>query len=244
MLEIYVQARMGSTRLPGKVLKTILKKPLLEFLIERLEKVTQADGFCILTTTNKEDDAIVNFCEERKVKYYRGPDEDVLARYYQVAQKRRPDAIVRITSDCPLIDPAIIDEVISAYKEAWPQFSYVSNGLERTYPRGMDVEVFSFDALEEAALNAKNPEEREHVTPYIYRHPETFCLCNVSEEKDLSDYRLTVDTIEDFELIRLILEDIYPINPTFNLQDIMRVFKEHPDWKLINAHIKQKNLSY
>lgn len=241
-VEIYVQARMGSTRLPGKVLKPIMGKPLLGYLIERLQQVKEADAFAILTSTNKQDDAIVSLCKDLNVLCYRGPEEDVLERYYRVAKERRPDAIVRITADCPLIDPLIIDQVIKVYRKEWPQWDYVCNVQEHTFPRGMDVEVFSFDALETAALNAADPAEHEHVTPYIYRHREKFQIRNVSSSVNLSKYRLTVDTPEDFHLVQLIFEHLYPSTHVFLLQDIVNLLLKHPDWMQINAHIQQKQL--
>jgi spore coat polysaccharide biosynthesis protein SpsF len=241
-VEIYVQARMGSTRLPGKVLMPVLGKPLLSYLVERLRKVTEADAIAILTTTQKEDDLIVNVCKELDVLCYRGPEDDVLQRYYQVAKKRRPDTVVRITADCPLMDPAIVDEVINTFRSEWPQWDYISNSFESTFPRGMDVEVFSFAALEKAALNATTAAEHEHVTPYIYGHRELFRMRNVSCNTNLSNLRLTVDTPEDFHLIKLIFEHLYPENSNFRLRDIVHLLNLNPDWEKINAHIKQKSI--
>jgi spore coat polysaccharide biosynthesis protein SpsF len=239
-VEIYVQARMGSTRLPGKVLKPVLNKPLLGFLIERLQQIREADAYAILTTTLPADDTIVAYCEEQRVTCYRGSENDVLDRYYQVAQERRPDAIVRITADCPLIDPDIVDQVIRTYKEAYPRYDYVSNSLKRTFPRGLDIEIFSYAALEKAALDAKLQPEREHVTLYIYQHPELFYLHGVTETVDLSHHRWTVDTPEDFELIKRILEHLYPRQPQFRLQDILHLLAQYPEWSHINTHIQQK----
>jgi spore coat polysaccharide biosynthesis protein SpsF len=239
-VEIFIQARMGSTRLPGKVLKPVLDKPLLFYLTERLARVKEADSFVILTSTKHEDDVIVAFCEKNEIPYFRGPEEDVLARYYHAALARHPDAIVRITADCPLIDPKSVDDVISTYKNEYPKWDYVSNSLQRTFPRGLDTELFSFDALEFAAKNAIDPSEREHVTMYMYNHPERFRLKNVASPINLSQHRWTVDTIEDFELIKLLIQELYPNKPYFQLQDILEVLKQHPEWQKINAHIEQK----
>lgn len=241
-VEIYVQARIGSTRLPGKVLKPVLGKPLLFYLTERLARVKQADSFVILTSTKNEDDCIVAFCEKQGIPYFRGPEEDVLARYHQAAIARRPDAIVRITADCPLIDPASVDEVIAVYKNEFPQWDYVSNSLQRTFPRGLDTEIFSFEALDKAAHHATNQNEREHVTVYLYRHPELFHIKNVASPINLSQHRWTVDTVEDFQLIQLLLEELYPNNPHFHLQDVLKVLQRHPEWQKINAHIEQKRI--
>lgn len=241
-IEAYVQARMGSTRLPGKVLKKIMNRPLLDILIERLRQAKEIRGIVVLTTLQLEDDKIVKFCQEHTIDCFRGPEEDVLSRYYQAAAQRKPEGIVRITSDCPLIDPDIVDEVVKAFRKGRPGIDYVSNSLERTFPRGLDVEVFSFGALEKAHLNAIKPEEREHVTPYFYRHPELFQLENIAMTPSYAQHRWTVDTPEDFALIKLILENLYPKNPNFRLRDILALLAQHPDWSKLNAHIEQKKL--
>jgi spore coat polysaccharide biosynthesis protein SpsF len=240
--EIFVQARMGSTRLPGKVLKEVIGRPLLSYLIERLKRVKEADTLVILTTTQSEDDPIISLCEEESVPWFRGSEENVLERYFQAAKRREVDAIVRITSDCPLIDPKIVDQVIRTYKNSFPSYDFVSNSLERTFPRGQDTEIFSFQALEKAFLSAVNQEEKEHVTVYLYKHPELFKLKNVAHQPSLGNLRWTVDTPEDFKLICLILEKLYPSNPQFNMEDILQLLEKNPDWSLINAHIEQKKL--
>lgn len=239
-VDIYVQARIGSTRLPGKVMKKIMDKPLLEYQLERLKQVKEADAIVILTSTDQLDDSIAEFCKNRNLLCLRGSNEDVLDRYYQAARERKSDVVVRVTGDCPLIDPQIVDEVIRFFKNH--SYDYVSNGIERTYPRGLDVEVFSFKALEEAWKNGKRGEEREHVTPYIYRHPELFLIHNISLDPPLDHYRWTVDTPEDFELVKKILEALYPNNPRFLMKDVLELLDKHPSWMQINAHIEQKAL--
>lgn len=238
--EIFVQARMGSTRLPGKVLKQVLGKPLLHYLLERLKHVKNASAIRVLTSTEPADDAIAHFCDKFGVSVYRGSKEDVLDRYYQAEQKYRPDAIVRITGDCPLIDPTIVDKVISTFNKEPSHWNYVSNSLQRTFPRGLDTEIFTAAALEKTFREAKNPSEREHVTLYMYRHPEKFNLKNVASATDLSHHRWTVDTQEDFELIKLIIENLYPHNPLFTTQDILNLLQQHPEWVKINSNIAQK----
>ncbi|NLX01599.1 MAG: NTP transferase domain-containing protein, partial [Syntrophomonadaceae bacterium] len=161
------QARMTSTRLPGKVMKEVLGKPLLEYQIERLKRTNEADELVIATTTNNTDQPIVEICKRLGVAYYRGSEEDVLSRYYEAATKFGADVVVRVTSDCPLIDPTVVDKVIKHYKDNWDKYDYVSNTLTRTYPRGMDTEVFSYKVLQEVYYNAQEQPEREHVTPYI-----------------------------------------------------------------------------
>lgn len=239
-IEIYVQARMSSTRLPGKVLMPVLGKPLLKYQMERLSRVKLANQVAILTSVSSKDDEIVNFCNLHGFLCYRGSEEDVLARYYKVAQERCPEAIVRITADCPLIDPEIVDQVIQVYRNLSPQIDYVSNSIQRTFPRGLDAEIFSFKALEQTYFDTKDPNEREHVTLHMYRHPEKFRLENVPSPIDLSQYRWTVDTPEDFQLIELLLKELYPKNRNFHLKDVLEVLQQHPDWNQINRHIEQK----
>ena len=236
------QARMTSTRLPGKVLKEVLGKPLLEYQIERLHQVRLADELVIATTTNDTDQPIVDLCEHLGVKYYRGSEEDVLSRYYEAATYFRADAVVRVTSDCPLIDPGVVDQVIGLYIRNHDKYDYVSNTLQRTYPRGLDTEVLSMAALEKAHKEAREQPEREHVTLYIYRRPEQFQLANYSCAEDYSQYRWTVDTPEDYELIKLILQELYPVNNRFTWLDVLDLLSKYPEWVNINAGVKQKEV--
>lgn len=237
---IIVQARMTSTRLPGKVLKAVLGKPLLEYQWERLKKVPLADQIVIATTTNDTDQPIVEFCETRGITCFRGSEDDVLSRYYQAAIKTRADVIVRVTSDCPLIDPDIVNEAISEFLSFGDACDYLSNTVERSYPRGLDVEVMSFVALEAAAHAARKPGDREHVTSYIYTHPYIFQLRQLIGEENLTHYRWTVDEPRDLELISMMLEALYPVTPDFRLADCLDLLDRHPDWKHINAGIAQK----
>lgn len=236
-----IQARMGSTRLPGKVLKEVLGKSLLEHQIERVQRATLLDEIVIATTVERSDDVIVDFCHRMGMNVYRGSEVDVLSRYYETAVAYEADIIVRLTSDCPLIDPAVIDDVIQLFVDS-PEVDYVSNALERTFPRGLDTEVFSMQALESAYRNAKEPSEREHVTPFIYLQKEKFALRNLVNEQDVSQHRWTVDTEEDFELIDRIIKALYPKKPLFTMQDVLSILHENPSWFGINAHIEQKKL--
>lgn len=233
----FIQARMGSTRLPGKVLKPVLDHPLLYYVIERLKLSNEVDNIIVVTTTQTADDAIASFCQSSHIACFRGAEEDVLSRFYHAAVDYPTDLIVRITADCPLIDPKIIDQMLREYS----QCDYCSNTIHRTFPRGFDVEIFSFNALQQAFQHAASASEREHVTPYIYTHPDMFRVKNFSnvDGKDLSHYRLTVDTPEDFALIQLILE-CFPNNVDFSLQDVIKLLKKHPEWVKLNAHIEQK----
>ncbi len=241
---IIVQARMGSTRLPNKVLKEVHEKPLLGYLLDRLRRVKNADALVVATTNDPLDDEIVDFCNEEGISVERGEEENVLDRYYTTALSFSADVVVRICADCPLIDPEIVDRVISFYLEHEGEYDYVSNVVERTFPRGMDVEVFSIEALEKAWKEAHSTEEQEHVTLHMMRHPEHFRIANISDpEKNLSHYRLTLDTLEDFQLITLLLNELYQENPAFTLKDLLATLEKHPDWMQINAHISQKPLS-
>ena len=231
---IVVQARMGSSRLPGKVLKDIAGRPMLSYQMERLRRVKSADRIVIATSDQPADDALERFCQKEKIAYVRGSEDDVLARYYAAIERFPADIVVRITADCPLIDPALVDEAIGAYEP-----DYVSNMLEKTYPLGMAVEVFSAQALREAHREAKDPAEREHVTPFIYRHPERYRLKSLTMAPNLSHHRWTVDTPEDFELVSRLLKTL---KPHFTLQDVLEVLDKHPDWCAINAHVEQKAL--
>ena len=239
---VIAQARMTSTRLPGKVLKEVLGKPLLAYFIERLQRVSLADQIVIATTINATDEPIVDLCRKLSVAFTRGSEEDVLSRYYDAAVVTRADAIVRVTSDCPLIDPAVIDETIATFLHSVPRLDYASNSIENTYPLGMGVEIFSRQALREAHSESTKAPEREHVTPFLYTHPERYRLGGIRHTKDLSVHRWTVDTPEDFELVTRIIEGLYPIKPDFNLADILELVTEHPTWSLINANIRQKKL--
>ncbi|WP_445636150.1 Acylneuraminate cytidylyltransferase [Nostoc sp. DSM 114161] len=237
---IIVQARMTSTRLPGKVLKKVLDRSLLEYQIERLKRVNLANEIVIVTTKNSTDLPIVELCHSLFIPYFRGSEEDVLARYYEAAKEHHADVVVRVTSDCPLIDPQVIDKVIQFYLDHEYKYDYVSNCLERSYPRGMDTEVFSFSALHQAFVEATAQPDREHVTPFIYMHPERYRVANIVNSDNQSSHRWTVDTADDFELVKRIIQALYPQIPNFTLEDCLNLLRQYPDWSLINAHVEQK----
>lgn len=231
---------MTSTRLPGKVLKKILNKELLLLQIERLKLVTLPVELIIATTSNQSDNLIVGFCELHGIKFFRGSESDVLSRYYHAAKENNANIIVRITSDCPLIDPSLVSDIINTFKNS--KYDYVSNTLERSYPRGLDCEVFSFSSLQEAFLNADQPLQREHVTPYIYQNPSIYNLKSIVNSQNLSHLRWTVDTYEDLDLINKIYNSLYPQNPNFTTSDVIKCLELNSDWLKINAHIEQKKL--
>ncbi len=237
-----VQARMNSQRLPDKVLKKVLGRPLLGYEIERLRRVTLANKLIVATSLNAADDAIDQFCREEVISCFRGDEDDVLSRFYEAAKVNSARVVVRICADCPLIDPAVVDKTVRFYFKEQKRFDYVSNVLTRTYPRGMDCEVFSFKALEEAHLQATHPSEREHVTSFIYNRPDRYRLGNVQNGIDQSAYRWTVDTQEDFELIQKILSALYPLKPAFGMSDVLELYVEHPEWKRINERVQQRSI--
>lgn len=237
---IIVQARMTSTRLPGKVLMPIANRPMLSYQLERLRRATQAERIVIATTTNAADDPIVDFCIVEGVDWTRGSEHNVLSRYFEAATRFGAETIVRVTSDCPLIDPQLIDRAINTFKNEGNRYDYVSNMIEPSWPYGMAVEVFSARALSEAHAEATEEAEREHVTPFIYWRPDRYRIKSLTMQPDLHQHRWTVDTPEDFELAQRILETLYPKNPHFQMTDVLALLTEHPDWEAINAHIAQK----
>lgn len=236
-----IQARMGSTRLPGKVLKKVLGKTLLEYQIERVQRSKFIDEIVVATTIKKADDAIVELCDSLGVRTFRGSEEDVLSRYYESATKYQADVIVRLTSDCPLIDPDIIDQVIQFFLNNQP-IDYVSNTFKRTYPRGLDTEVFSYTTLKRMYKEATLVRDREHVTAYIYTNENKFNFDYLSNDVIYGHHRWTVDTKEDFELIKRIIESIYPVNPKFTMNDIIKLLEVNPSWMKLNEHIEQKKI--
>lgn len=236
-----IQARMGSTRLPGKVIRQVLEKPLLEYQLERVGRAKLIDEIIMATTDQKIDDPIVLLCKTLGISYYRGSENDVLNRYFEAASQAKADVVVRLTADCPLIDPVQIDKVIERYLLLQYELLYVSNVLKRSFPRGMDTEVFSVQALKEADQKAKAKLDREHVTKYMVNNIRSFHLENVTNNQDDSHHRWTVDTIEDFIFIKRIIETLYPHKPNFTMEDIITLLDQFPKWRMINSHIEQKN---
>jgi spore coat polysaccharide biosynthesis protein SpsF len=240
MITIIIQARMGSTRLPGKIMKKACDTPLLQHLIDRVQKSKTADKIIIATTTNKSDDVIQNFCEENKIFFFRGSENDVLSRYKLTADYFNSDIVVRIVSDCPLIDPKVIDKTVNFFMDH--NYDFVSNcyPLPRTYPEGYSVEVFSKKILDELYFNAKKPSDREHVTFSLWMNPEKYSAYRVDYEKDLSHYRFNLDYDEDYLLIKSVFEALYPNNPDFSMEDIISWLDLHPKIFKIN----RRNPSY
>ncbi len=239
-----VQARVGSTRLPGKVLRPLSGKPMLWHVFNRLSHSKLIHKTVIATTTLPEDNQIELFCKENRILFYRGSSDDVLNRYFECAKKFRTEIIVRITADCPLIDPEIVDKMIKAFLKLNELriFDYLSNTIHRTFPRGLDIEIFSFRTLLKVNRQAAKEYEREHVTPFIYEHPQMFKIKNFVSEKDYSFHRWTVDTEEDFKLVEEIYKALYNQKKIFLLEDILKLFKNRPELININQQVPQKKL--
>jgi spore coat polysaccharide biosynthesis protein SpsF len=232
-----VQARMGSTRLPGKVLTDVGGKTVLARVVTRVRRARLIDEVIVATTSLTSDDPIVRECEYLGVCYFRGSESDVLDRYYQTAKRFRTQAVVRITSDCPLIDPQLADDTIRVFD--FHAADYSSNVIPRTYPRGLDTEVFTAAALERAWREAGEPHQREHVTPYFYEHPETFRLASATADADYSRFRWTLDTPEDLELIRTIYSR-FENRDDFHWRDVLALLEREPELVELNSQVVQK----
>lgn len=234
-----IQARMGSTRLPGKVLKDLEGKTMLARVVERVCRATLINDVLVATTDGKADDVIVQECRKAAAQVFRGDENDVLDRYFRAAQLTKAEAVVRITSDCPLIDPQVTDKTVRAFLDQQPD--YASNVQVRTYPRGLDTEVMTVQALERAWRLANKPYERTHVTPYIYEHPGDFKLLSVTGEVDYSSHRWTVDTPEDLEFVRAIYARLND-RGHFGGPDILELLEREPELLDLNRSVAQKAL--
>jgi spore coat polysaccharide biosynthesis protein SpsF len=236
------QARMGSTRLPGKIMLPALGRPLLFWHLSRLRRARAIDRLVVATTHNAEDDAVVELCRSLDVDVFRGSETNVLARYAGAARHFGAATIIRVTSDCPLIDPALVDRVAAAYAAGRPALAYASLDTG-DYPRGLDSEIFGRAVLDEADGQSVSAAEREHVTPYIYRRPERFrCLAVGSGEK-LEQHRWCVDEPADYELVQRIIETLAPVKPDFTWRDCLDLLAAHPDWAALNRSVAQKSVS-
>ncbi|MBA3534485.1 MAG: glycosyltransferase family protein [Ardenticatenales bacterium] len=235
-----IQARMGSSRLPGKVLKDLAGEPMLSRVIHRVQRASTVDQVIVATTTEVMDHAIAALGEREGWSVFRGSQDDVLDRYYHAALAHQAEVVVRITSDCPLIDPDVIDQVVGRFL-AEGKWDYASNVLPiRTFPRGLDIEVMTFAALHRAWQEDQDSAWREHVTPYLYRHPEWFTCGSVTNTEDLSESRWTVDTPEDYEFAQRIYDHFG--HDHFSWREVLALLKQHPEWQTINRHIEQKVL--
>lgn len=233
-----IQARMSSTRLPGKIMLPLAGKPLLMRLVERVKRASLAGRIVVITTESPLDDPIVDLCRNERVLCFRGHPTDLLDRHFRVGRNYNADAVVKIPSDVPLIDPDIIDLVLKKYLSNPSSYDYVSNLHPATYPDGNDVEVVSMKALQKAWHRALKPFEREHTTPYIWDRPEDFKLGNIEWEKGLDysmSHRWTIDYPEDYDFIKTVYNELYPCNNYFKLEDILDLLSRRPDIEKINA---------
>jgi spore coat polysaccharide biosynthesis protein SpsF len=261
-----IQARMGSTRLPGKVLLDLEGRPMLIWVVERTRRAASIDSVVVATTSEPADDPIMELCRRVGIQFYRGSQFDVLDRYYQTARKFGAQTIVRVTADCPLIDPQVIDRTVDAFFGRTTGFDYqlhyensvlqspgiaedhpydfAANRLPppfgRTYPIGLDTEVCSFDALELAWKEATEKHQREHVMPFFYDNLERFRVLLVNHEQDYGSLRWTVDTPQDLDLVRRIFS-AFPGRDDFSWLEVLKLFEQQPELALINAQIKAKN---
>lgn len=233
-----IQARITSTRLPNKVLMDIEGKPMLWRVVDRLRFSEKINEIILAIPDTPENDILEKFAEENNVKCFRGSENDVLSRYYEAAKKFNCDVIIRITSDCPLIDPKIVDLVIEKHLNSGAD--YTANILKRTFPKGLDVEVFNFSALKKFHREATGSSEREHVTLYIRQHPELFQRANLENKENLSEMRWTVDEKEDLEFVREIFKKLYKPGKMFLMKDILELLKKEPKLIEINKNIKRK----
>lgn len=232
-----LQARTSSTRLPGKVLMPILGRPMLARQLERLSRCTSLDRLVVATSIDRSDDTLAALCREVGVDCFRGSLDDVLDRFFEAALPYAPDVVVRLTGDCPLADPSLIDEIVARFLDL--DLDYLSNCAPPTYPDGLDVEVTRFTCLKAAWSEAVLPSQREHVMPFIRTQPDRFRIGNHARSEDLSSLRWTVDEPEDFEFVRQVYERLYPGKPDFTTGDVLALLRESPELKQINARFQR-----
>lgn len=236
---------MGSTRLPGKVLRMLGGKTVLAHVIERAKAIRGADGVVVATSALADDDRIEQEALLNGAAVFRGSESDVLDRYHGAATESRADVVIRITSDCPLLDSTVVSAMLKKFldgKGRGEELDYMSNGLRRTFPRGLDAEIFIREALERAQRDARQPYEREHVTPYIYQHPERFRVHSFEAETDLSRFRWTLDTEQDFEMLSRVFQGLKPSGEILSTEEVLAFLHRNPEIAAINAEIRQKAL--
>ena len=233
-----IQARMGSTRLPGKVLMKLAGKTALEHVIERVSKLKKINKIIVATSANAEDDKISELCQMLNIACYRGSENDVLDRFYQAAKEFNYSNIIRITGDCPMIDPDIIGQTIKLYEDE--KLDYASNVIPPTFPKGLDVEVFTFKALKKAWHKVKSGPQREHVTVYFWQNPKIFKQKHLLNKINLSLKRWVLDYEVDYEFLQKIFNDLYIVKPNFRLKDVLKFLEINPELEKINQGIDRK----
>jgi spore coat polysaccharide biosynthesis protein SpsF len=227
-----LQARFSSTRLPGKVLKPLLGEPMLARQLERIGRARRIDQLIVATSTESSDDPIATLCNSLGVACHRGALDDVLDRMYQAGAAAKANTFMRLTGDCPLVDPDLLDRLVNFFQAGG--YDYASNTIEPTFPDGLDAEVMHFHCLEAAWREGRLPSEREHVTPFIYNHPERYRIGSFKGEPDLSALRWTVDEAPDLEFVAQIYQTLYPDNPAFCTADILQLLGQKPELAEIN----------
>lgn len=243
-----IQARMGSTRLPEKVLMPIVGKPVLWHIVHRIKNVKEIDTIVIATSDSNKDNRIAEFCEVNKIDCFRGSEEDVLDRFYKAAIKYNPDFLLRVTGDCPLVDPDLISELIKYYINNKFDHCGIATGAGAAregfigrFPDGLDAEIFTMSALRAAWREAEGQLYREHVTPYLWKQPGRFKIGSlISKDKDYSRFRWTLDNQEDYELIKWIYEQLYPVKNNFNMYDVLELLEKNTGILDKNKHLLGK----
>ncbi|MBU1199382.1 MAG: glycosyltransferase family protein [Nanoarchaeota archaeon] len=240
----FIQARMGSTRLPGKVLMPLLEKPMLSYIVERLKKAELVDEIVVATSERPENDKIREFCKKNSISCFSGSEDNVLDRFYKAAKENHADIVIRVTGDCPLIDPQLVGKLVKFFLENEYEYISLATGAGVAneefkgcrFPDGTDTEVFNFEVLEIAWKEAKEALETEHVTPFIWKRPERFKLYSYKSDVDYSQMRWVVDNKEDFEFIEAIYKALYPKNPNFGMNDVLDFLKRNPILLEKNKH--------
>lgn len=233
-VSVIIQARMASTRLPGKVMRKVLDKPLLGHMIHRIKYAKNVDDITIATSDDQSNDKMCEYLKELNINTFRGNEDDVLDRFYQAAEKHKFEYIVRLTADCPLIDPAHLDKMIQTFFETGADYIYQS----QEFAEGMDAEVFTFTALEKAHAQAQLRSEREHVTQFFHNNPDSFKIVRLENDTDDSKYRITVDEKEDFLVVKRIIKELYSHeSKPFGISEIKTFLDNHPEIFNINCHI-------
>ncbi|WP_248907780.1 glycosyltransferase family protein [Flavobacterium sp. K5-23] len=235
-----IQARRGSTRLPDKVFLELAGKPLLEHVVLRLKVSSLLDEIIIATTVSANDDFVELWANNNNIKFFRGSEENVLERYYQAAKEYNVDIIVRITADDPFKDVRLIDEAVNLLIEN--NLDFVCNNSPVSFPEGLDVEVMTFEALEKSYKNAVSDFDKEHVTQYIHKNKNNFNVCNIQNDKDLSSYRWTLDTFEDYEFAKKIYSELYKEGEVFLREEMFNILEEIPSIMELNNKVKRSDL--
>lgn len=236
-----IQARVGSTRLPGKVLLDLCGKTVLGRVVERASRMTRIKDMVVATSNLESDDAVEDECRRLGVACFRGSEDDVLDRFRGAAEALGAEQCVRITADCPLIDPQVSDDIVAQFEAADPPVDYASNKIPQSFPRGLDTEVFTREALERSARWAKKPYHRTHVTAYMYQTPELFTLLSVVSDVDRADWRWTIDTPEDLAFVRSVYER-FDRQSDFSWLDVVKLIEGEPSLADINSHVVQKEI--